>query len=193
MNDEILDSGSRREFSTGAVRDISDDKGRMDLLPLDIISNLINFINDYKEKVNKMEYKEIIPINRALTESDMFYYMNLFLRATSVEASTDNLYILLYKFIIKEYNNDVNEAIIELSKHFQKGAIKYAERNWEGCIPCHCYVDSALRHGVKYFRGDNDEPHNRAFMWNIVCLLWTMEHLPELNDLPFRDKKEENK
>lgn len=30
---KIKDSGSRREFSTGAVRDIQTGKGRMDLLP----------------------------------------------------------------------------------------------------------------------------------------------------------------
>lgn len=30
---EIKDSGSRREFSTGAVRDMAEGKGRMDLLP----------------------------------------------------------------------------------------------------------------------------------------------------------------
>jgi len=29
----IKDSGQRREFASGAVRDIADDKGRMDLLP----------------------------------------------------------------------------------------------------------------------------------------------------------------
>ena len=31
---ELKDSGARREFGTGAVRDIQDDKGRCDLLPL---------------------------------------------------------------------------------------------------------------------------------------------------------------
>lgn len=30
---EIKDSGTRREFETGAVRDMSEGKGRMDLLP----------------------------------------------------------------------------------------------------------------------------------------------------------------
>lgn len=30
---EILDSGNRREFETGAVRDMAEGKGRMDLLP----------------------------------------------------------------------------------------------------------------------------------------------------------------
>lgn len=34
----IKDSGERREFSTGAVRDIQEGKGRCDLLPLDIVA-----------------------------------------------------------------------------------------------------------------------------------------------------------
>ncbi len=33
MSNVILDSGNRRSFSTGAVRDIQVGKGRMDLLP----------------------------------------------------------------------------------------------------------------------------------------------------------------
>ena len=38
---QILDSGERREFETGAVRDIQEGKGRCDLLPLDAVSGLI--------------------------------------------------------------------------------------------------------------------------------------------------------
>ena len=37
---EIKDSGNRTEFGTGAVRDIQDDKGRCDLLPLDVVADL---------------------------------------------------------------------------------------------------------------------------------------------------------
>lgn len=33
----IKDSGTRREFETGAVRDIQEGKGRCDLMPLDVI------------------------------------------------------------------------------------------------------------------------------------------------------------
>lgn len=38
----IKDSGARREFETGGVRDICEGKGRCDLLPLDVISSLLN-------------------------------------------------------------------------------------------------------------------------------------------------------
>ena len=45
---EIKDSGSRTLFESGAVRDIQDDKGRCDLLPLKVVSSLIdNFQEDY--------------------------------------------------------------------------------------------------------------------------------------------------
>lgn len=37
----IKDSGERREFDTGAVRDIQKGKGRCDLMPLDVAADLL--------------------------------------------------------------------------------------------------------------------------------------------------------
>lgn len=37
----IHDSGERRTFSTGAVRDITDNKGRCDLMPLSVVATLL--------------------------------------------------------------------------------------------------------------------------------------------------------
>jgi hypothetical protein len=54
----ILDSGHRREFESGAVRDIQEGKGRCDLLPLDVVSEMyatsqisatFKYINDFVE------------------------------------------------------------------------------------------------------------------------------------------------
>ena len=49
----IKDSGERRKFESGAVRDISEGKGRFDLLPLDVIGkanqdNRLTNISDYQ-------------------------------------------------------------------------------------------------------------------------------------------------
>lgn len=38
---ELQDSGNRREFDSGAVRDICEGKGRCDLLPLDIVADIM--------------------------------------------------------------------------------------------------------------------------------------------------------
>ena len=77
------------------------------------------------------------------------------------------------------------EAMIEVAKHYEDGEVKYEDRNWEKGIPMHCYVDSGVRHSFKFMRGDNDEPHDRAFIWNMLGLLWTQENKPKMNDLPF--------
>jgi hypothetical protein len=38
----LQDSGNRRLFESGAVRDIQEGKGRCDLLPLDVIAQMLD-------------------------------------------------------------------------------------------------------------------------------------------------------
>lgn len=74
-------------------------------------------------------------------------------------------------------------AIIELSKHCEEGALKYGEHNVDKGIPQHSFCDSAMRHLVKYMRGDMDENHLRAAAWNIMWALEQSVTKPEMNDL----------
>lgn len=153
----ILDSGERREFPSGAVRDIAVGKGRCDLLPLDVIS---------------------------------YYYMDEVLEHISdyiYQGNPASLWRAIEEFCVME-EWDCYTMLIEVSKHFEAGAAKYSERNWERGIPLHCYIDSAVRHYLKHRRGDRDEPHDRAFVWNLICAIWTQKHKPEMIDLPFAKK-----
>ena len=34
----------------------------------------------------------------------------------------------------------------------------------------------AIRHYLKWERGDKDERHDRAVLWNLACLVWTIKH-----------------
>ena len=147
----IKDSGNRRQFDSGAVRDIQEGKGRCDLLPLDVIS-------------------EICPggailgrIHKFTESGDVFWLY---------EALAETM---------PSFGN-YSSMFLEASKHFEEGANKYGEFNWQKGIPTHCYIDSAIRHYFKLMRGDDDEPHDRAFVWNILCCIWTCQHKPELND-----------
>lgn len=108
----IKDSGTRREFASGAVRDIQEGKGRLDLLPAC--------------------------------------------------------------------------AILRVARHFEAGAKKYDDRNWEKGIPVHSFIDSALRHLMKYLDGQDDEDHLCAAAWNCLCAMWTEEKRPDLQDIPAR-------
>lgn len=152
---QILDSGNRREFETGAVRDIQDGKGRCDLLPLDVVAWLLG--------VENADSVLMCIHNFVIGNATSYLY-------DAVELGRNIIGV------------DINTMILDLAKHFESGAKKYGERNWQKGIPVRCYIDSAVRHYLKFLRGDQDEPHDRAFVWNIVCAIWTCEHMPELNE-----------
>lgn len=77
-------------------------------------------------------------------------------------------------------------VLLRLAKHYELGALKYTDRNWEKGIPTHSFADSALRHMFKYLDGQNDEDHLIAAIWNLCGLAWTEEKHPELQDIPSR-------
>ena len=80
-------------------------------------------------------------------------------------------------------------VLLRLAKHYERGAERYGPYNWKQGIPCHSFVDSALRHMLKYMDGWTDEDHLIAAIWNLCGLAWTEEKLPELMDIPERQGK----
>ena len=155
---ELKDSGARRDFGTGAVRDVAEGKGRCDLLPLKVVSEL--FHND--------------PVL-----GDVEQYIR--------RGDIDCLRFAIRTFANQHFGN-LDTAMLEVAKQYEDGARKYSDRNWENGIPVHCYIDSGVRHYLKFRRGDVDEPHDRAFVWNMLGAIWTHENKPELIDLPFASK-----
>jgi len=161
---ELKDSGNRREFASGAVRDISVGKGRCDLLALDVASRLmgdnkiVGHTNAYVETGNTTEIEEAI------------------------------------KVFVKEYMDNgckdiMAYSMLELAKHFEAGGSKYGERNVYLGQPIHCFIDSGIRHYLKHRMGLTDERHDRAFIWNFVMLVWTHHHRPECIDIKFGEEK----
>ena len=145
----IKDSGERQEFSTGAVRDVQVGKGRCDLMPLDIVS----------------EFMAIKP------EKDYLSYIADFQETENYESL-----IGAAASFADKYFADRETAVLEYAIQLENGAIKYGPRNWQKGIPMDRYVDSGIRHYMKHLRGDNDERHDRAALWNMLCGAWTRKH-----------------
>ena len=164
VNDEsiphIKDSGDRTQFASGAVRDMHEGKGRCDLLPLDVIADIYAY---YYCGDNTRE-------------------ANAILNAICKFQDTGNIDYLYHAVSEFELYDTWSDLFLEVAKHFEEGAKNYGDNNWRKGIPVRCYVDSGVRHYLKYLRGDKDEPHDRAFCWNILCAIWTCKHKPELND-----------
>ena len=139
----IKDSGSKTEFSTGAHRDARAGKGRIDLIPLEVASKL-------------MDEDAILASVREFQKDE----------------NTDHLYDALKAFCERYYGGVMETMLLEVGIHYEEGANKYGANNWKKGMDSYIYIDSGLRHYLKHKRGDMDEPHDRAFVWNLLCCIW---------------------
>jgi len=156
---DLVDSGARMLSPSGAVRDLADGKGRCDLLPFDVLA--MYFANE--DGLNKI----FLGIHNYIYSGD-----------------TNEIIKALKVFSAKYYPDDAT-MFLEASKHYEDGAKKYSERNWEQGLPLHWYINSGGRHYLKVLRGDTDEPHDRAFVWNMLGAIRTQSSNPDMVDLPF--------
>jgi len=74
------------------------------------------------------------------------------------------------------------EELIRVMQHFRNGADKYGESNWKKGMTTSVFYDSAQRHLLKWWMGQDDEDHMAAVVWNIMCAMWTEKNKPELDD-----------
>ena len=151
----IKDSGNRRQFESGAVRDMQEGKGRCDLMPLEVVADIMDDSN--------------------------LDYIAAFLKT----GNTNNLKRIFQMGLCGDgfMFPDGATMLLEVAKHFEEGAKKYGENNWQKGIPVNCYIDSAVRHYLKWLRGDKDEPHDRAFVWNLMCCIWEVDYRKEEPDV----------
>lgn len=67
----------------------------------------------------------------------------------------------------------------QLAIHYENGAKKYADRNWEKGITLGRMLDSAERHINNFKRGMRDEPHLIAAIWNLYGLVHFIHEIEE--------------
>ena len=151
----IKDSGDRTQFATGAVRDMREGKGRCDLMPLEVVAGCM------PDPSAKSILQQISYFQKTNNTGYLMNCINQFARHTQHKCN---------------YLGDVCSLFLEVAKHFEEGAKKYGENNWQKGIPVKCYIDSAVRHYLKWLRGDEDEPHDRAFVWNLMCCIWEVDY-----------------
>ena len=153
-NPHIKDSGDRTLFDTGAVRDMREGKGRCDLMPLEVVYKYFELAN---------------------AQDKVLWWISSFQK----NGLSLDLYNAIECFCTICWACDPATMFLEVAKHFEEGAKKYGENNWQKGIPVHCYINSAVRHYLKWLRGDKDEPHDRAFVWNLMCCIWEVDYHKE--------------
>lgn len=179
----IQDTGNRKVFSTGAESDIYEGKGRCDLIPFKVLSAYYIYLS---RKVSDEH------ASRCYMAAQILMELQDYLDSGSYNCLHNALcaFSMTYPNIGCIYNTA--EMFIEVSKHYEDGAKKYAERNWEKGIPCSAMLDSCVRHLIKWVDGWTDEPHDRAIVWRLLGLLHMEMNFadnPEICDIKHERKE----
>ena len=75
-----------------------------------------------------------------------------------------------------------HKALNDVMKRYLQGAETYNENNWKKGMKHSVLYDSAMRHLMEDFTGDESEDHLGAALWNIMGMIWNRENKPELDD-----------
>ena len=75
-----------------------------------------------------------------------------------------------------------HKALNDVMVRYLQGANTYGENNWKKGMKHSVLYDSAMRHLMQDFTGDNSEDHLGAALWNIMGMIWNRDHKPEMDD-----------
>jgi len=67
-------------------------------------------------------------------------------------------------------------------ERYRSGGAKYGDNNWTKGMPLSVYYDSANRHMMQWWQGDESEDHAAAVVWNMMCAMWTENNKKDLDD-----------
>jgi hypothetical protein len=74
-----------------------------------------------------------------------------------------------------------HEMLTRLAGLYTRGAVKYGDNNWQladkdNPEEINRFKQSAYRHFIQWFRGDEDEDHMSAVVFNLFCYEWLTKH-----------------
>lgn len=188
------DKDKLKDFGTGAKREDKSGKGRYDLIPGDVMSELEDFVWEAYFKngsttcsptdVSKSAYFEDWK-NVELYYDFIFNMVSFFfVPSTEREECEDDNGEFSYEITWDGFRSGLYEMRKSLAAHYEAGAKIHGVDNWKKGIPVYgserggCFLDSMRRHTDQALQGKTDEPHAVAALWNAFCAVWTLKHKP---------------
>lgn len=194
-NYEIKTEGNFSQFEEGAIRYTKDGKGRFDLIPVEVVSEIISkAYNECKLSVDgtwKTSKSHIL--ETAYSENECRYVntiIDIVCYEYAIEKKTDMIHgepVIYVTF--PWFEHAFCKMLKELAIHYEKGAEKYGVDNWKKGIPIAggerggSFTDSGLRHLNQWLLGDNDEPHHIACIWNFFGAIYCQKHVNETQNI----------
>ena len=186
-NYEIKMDGEKASFAGGATRYTKTGKGRYDLIPGEIIIDIINHAYDTYYCDGYMTTSKPDIIQCAYQTGTARYYdtiINLinwnYVEDGDVVKDDNNIESV--KTTFNQFINGLCSMLKALAIHYEKGAAAYGVDNWKKGIPV-CggdrggsFTDSMLRHLNQYMLKQTDECHEIACIWNAIGALYASRY-----------------
>lgn len=151
-------------------------KGRFDLIPLDVFQRLTEYAANNIHRVENDDTITMLDIvnkiNGGISRGD---YIATLYNLAIIPHITTPIHISRKEY----FCNILPTMMLHLALHFQHGAEKYGPRNCEKGIPLWSFIDSGMRHWNQYLLGRTDEDHYIATVWNFWMAKWTEINHPE--------------
>ena len=177
--------GDKAQFESGAIRYTKTGKGRYDLIPNDVIADIIGYAQDkfYGRNTICISKADIIEDAYRGEVDDRFSntIINLIIHHYApADIVANDMSLPAMEATIVSFMDGFANMMKDLAIHYENGAEKYGVDNWKKGIPVTggdrggSFMDSAMRHLTQYLIGLTDEPHYISCIWNCVCGLWTL-------------------
>ena len=75
-----------------------------------------------------------------------------------------------------------HKALNDVMMRYLQGANTYGENNWKKGMKHSILYDSAMRHLMQDFSGDESEDHLGAALWNIMGMIWNRDNREDMDD-----------
>lgn len=177
--------GDKAQFDSGAIRYTKTGKGRYDLIPGDVISDIIGYAIYVFEHTNTMSVSKADIIGVAYRGEIKDRFINTIINLVihyyaPADIIQNDMGLPAAEASIISFMDGMANMLRDLAIHYENGAEKYGVDNWKKGIPVTggdrggSFMDSAMRHLAQYLIGLTDEPHQISCIWNCVCGLWTL-------------------
>lgn len=176
---EIKDSGERRDFDTGAKRDVDHDKPRFDLIPMTVVRRVIEF---YPRKTYAGQISNVINddskarmwslgLQWGETVSDDILLELIWIALDTIRHQEGDKPIMVEGNIYGGLHLITPGTYRRLANHYGGGAKKYDPWNWCKGMPFSVFHASLMRHIFAIMQDMADEDHLSAIFFNAACLL----------------------
>lgn len=194
---EIKDSGERRDFDTGAKRDVDEDKPRFDLIPVTVLQNLCSMdvldkfhpeflsgeanptIETITNNINNDTKAEILSLGFSwgCTVDDGILFKLIWICLEVIRYQEGDELLLCNRgkayqmFAHRGLHMISPKTYLRLANHYGGGAKKYDPWNWSKGMPLSVFHASLMRHIFAIIENKTDEDHWSAIFFNTAAIL----------------------